>query len=36
MDDVDSLVGELSDAALRELLAELDAHVEPDAGEAHP
>ncbi|MCU1389450.1 MAG: polyketide synthase family protein [Ilumatobacteraceae bacterium] len=33
--DVERLVDDLSDADLRELLAELEAHAELDAGEAH-
>ena len=34
-DGVDRLMDELSDADLRELLAELEAQAEPEAGEAH-
>ena len=34
--DVDRLMDELSDADLRELLAELEAQAEPEAGGAHP
>ena len=34
--DVDRLMDELSDADLRELLAELEAQAEPEAGGAYP
>ncbi len=34
-DEVDRLVGELSDADLRTLLAELESQTEPPAGEVH-